>query len=101
VQGSGSPFAATHVLQVDIRRFEADYSAGAPPVVRIGLGAVVGGAADRRVLATLDSVAEARAAADTQAAVMRAFNEAFGRAADDLCARLLEAVGRPPAMPAE
>ncbi|MFO1375402.1 MAG: ABC-type transport auxiliary lipoprotein family protein [Steroidobacteraceae bacterium] len=99
VQGDRAPFAPTHVLHVDIRRFEADYSAGSPPVVRIALGATVGLAADRRALAAFEAAAEARAAADTQTAVMSAFNDAFGRATVDLCARLQDAIQRPPGPP--
>jgi len=94
VQGDRAPFAATHVLHVDIRRFEADYAGGSPPVVRVAFGATVGLAADRRALAAFEATAEARAAADTQTAVMSAFNDAFGRATVDLCARLHAAVQR-------
>lgn len=101
VQGDRAPFLATHVLQVDIRRFEADYSAGAPPVVRVSLGATLGTARDRRVLAAFDVAAEARARSNTQTDVMRAFNEAFARAAGELSVRLLAAVGpAPQAVPA-
>lgn len=99
VQGDRAPFAATHVLHVDIRRFEADYAGGSPPVVRVALGATVGLAADRRALAAFEATAEARAVADTQAAVMRAFNDAFGRATVDLCTRLQDAIRGPSAGP--
>jgi ABC-type uncharacterized transport system auxiliary subunit len=101
VQGERAPFVATHVLQVDIRRFEADYSAGAPPVIRVSLGATVGTVRERRVLAAFDVVAETRAGTDTQTDVMRAFNAAFARAAADLGLRLLATVGTAaPAAPA-
>jgi ABC-type uncharacterized transport system auxiliary subunit len=99
VQGDRAPFAPTHVLHVDIRRFEADYSSGAPPVVRVHLAATIGRAGDRKVLATFNAGAETPAGADTQTAVLRAFNVAFGRAADELCASLLTAVRVAPVLP--
>lgn len=101
VQGGRAPFLATHVLQIDIRRFEADYAEGVPPVIHVSLGATLGTARDRRVLAAFDVAAEARAGSNTQTDVMRAFNEAFARATVELSARLLAAMGSaPPAVPA-
>jgi cholesterol transport system auxiliary component len=88
VQDDTSPFTATHVLRLEIRRFEADYAAGAPPVVRVTLSGSVGNAVDRRVVGTTVAVAEARATANNQGAVFAAFNEAFARATTDLAAAL-------------
>jgi ABC-type uncharacterized transport system auxiliary subunit len=84
VHGDESPFAASHVLHVEIRHFEADYGGGSPPVVRVSLAGGVGRSQDHVALATILGEGEARAASDTQAAVIAAFNTAFAQAADAL-----------------
>lgn len=88
VQDDTSPFTATHVLRLEIRRFEADYTAGSPPVVHVTIAGSAGRAIDRRVVATTVATAEVRAAANNQAAVLAAFNEAFARATADLAAAI-------------
>lgn len=88
VQDDTSPFAATHVLRLEIRRFEADYTAGSPPVVHVTIAGSVGNAVDRRIVGTTVAAAEVRAAANNQGAVLAAFNEAFARTTTDLAAAL-------------
>ncbi len=50
-------FRATHTLVVEVRRFEADYTAGGLPVAQVALAVTLGRAADRRVLAAFTASA--------------------------------------------
>ena len=85
-------FRETHTLVVNLRRFEADYSAGGLPVARVELAATIGRASDRRVLATFTAAAQESAAENRQAAVVGALDAAFARAAAEIAARSLEAL---------
>ena len=52
VQGDAGRFPATHTLVIEVRRFEADYTAGGVPVAEVALAATLGRNSDRQVLAS-------------------------------------------------
>lgn len=101
VEAEPGRFEATHMLALELRRFEADYTAGAPPVARVTLAATVGSPSSHRALGTWTASAEAAAAANTVSGVTAALDEAFGRALAELLQRAggalaADLAGQPP-----
>jgi len=84
VEGEPARFRASHVLALEVRRFEADYAAGNPPVVRVEIAARLGRNTDRQVLASWTALSEAAAAANTLGEVTAAFDQAFAAALTDI-----------------
>jgi cholesterol transport system auxiliary component len=87
VQGDLGRFRATHTLVIDVRRFEADYSAGEMPMAQVELSATIGRSSDRRVLASFAVSAEQGASENRQSSVVAALDAAFARAAAELADR--------------
>jgi cholesterol transport system auxiliary component len=96
VQGDLGRFRASHTLVVDVRRFEADYTAGGPPVAQVSLAITLGRTSDRRVLAAFTASASEGAAENRQSAVVQALGAAFGRAANETAAKAFEALDSEP-----
>lgn len=92
VQGDLGRFRATHTLVINVRRFEADYTAGAMPVAQVELAVTIGRSSDRRVLASFAVSAEQGASENRQSSVVAALDGAFARAAAELAARSFEAL---------
>ncbi len=92
VQGDLGRFRATHVLDLEVRRLEADYVAGTPPVARVTLAATLGRQSDRRPLATWTIATEAPAAANRLSEVVAALDDAFARAVTELATRSTDAI---------
>ena len=92
VEGDPGRFRATHILGIEVSRFEADYSAGDIPVARVELTATVARQLDRRALAAWTVSAEQPAGGNTLSAVTAALNQAFGRAAQEIVTGTGEAV---------
>lgn len=94
VEGDPAQFRASHVLGLEVRRFEADYAAAAaaPPVARVTVTATVGRYGDRRALQSWTVATETPAAANTLGAVTAALDSAFGKAVTDVIARTAAAV---------
>lgn len=84
VQGEPARFGATHVLGLEIRRFEADYTAGAPPLARVVMAATIARQAERRPLGKWTVGAEVPARANTLTEVTAALDRAFGKVMTDL-----------------
>ena len=85
VEDSTSPFPSDYLLQIHVRRFEADYTeGGGAPVVHVVLDCVVGRRQGREVLATFTASGSAAAAANRQAEVVAAFQQAAGTALQSL-----------------
>lgn len=84
VEGEPGRFRASHVLALEVRRFEADYAAGSPPLVRVEIAAKLGRNTDRVVLASWTATGEAAAAANTLGEVTAAFDQAFAAALTDI-----------------
>ena len=92
VQGDLGRFRATHTLVVEVRRFEADYTAGGLPVAQVALSATVGRDADRRVVAAFTASSSAAAAENRQSSVVAALNAAFAKAAGEISDRTFAAI---------
>lgn len=94
VQGDFSRFRSTHSIALEIRRFEADYTGGTPPVAQVALAVTVGRHSDRQVLAAFSVAAEERATENRVSAVVTALDAAFARAATEVAANGLEVISR-------
>ncbi len=92
VEGDPGRFRTSHVLGVEIERFEADYGSGEPPVARVSMTATLARSGDRRALGTWSASADATASADTLSAVTAALGQAYGEAGAELLARALDAL---------
>jgi cholesterol transport system auxiliary component len=81
VQESPSPFVADYLLQINIRRFEADYSDGsAAPKVRVVLDCTLARRIGRDLVSTFVAEASADAGENRMAAVVAAFEKAANAA---------------------
>jgi ABC-type uncharacterized transport system auxiliary subunit len=92
VQDSGSAFSSDYMLQIVIRRFEADYSVGTVPEVHVVLDCTVGRRAGREVIRNFVAEGSATAAANRLGDVVSAFEEAANHAMADIAARAAQAV---------
>ena len=88
VQPDGAAFAAEQLLQLEIRRCQADYAGDGPPVVHVQLLATLGRRADRSVLASVSAAGSAPAAENRMQAVVAAFQSAVSTALGELATRL-------------
>jgi cholesterol transport system auxiliary component len=73
-----SPFPGDYLLRMTIRRFDADYAAGAgaAPAATVVLDCVVGTRVDRKLLANFVAQATVRADGNRMGAVVAAFEQA-------------------------
>jgi cholesterol transport system auxiliary component len=93
VQSEDAPFGSTYLLEVEIRHFEADYSAGGLPRVRVELTGTLGKRIDRTVTASFTAAGQATADADRLQSVTGAFQTAFAQALDQLTNDLQPPIG--------
>jgi cholesterol transport system auxiliary component len=92
VQGETGRFRTTHTIALEVRRFEADFTGGEPPVAHVELAVTIGRHSDRRALAVFTVAAEEKAAENRVTAVVAALDAAFARAAAELAGRGLDAI---------
>jgi len=92
VQDSGSTFSSDYMLQIVIRRFEADYSAGTVPEVHVVLDCTVGRRTGREVISSFVAEGSATAAANRLGDVVGAFEEAANHALADIASHTAQAV---------
>jgi cholesterol transport system auxiliary component len=93
VQDSGSAFSSDYLLQIVIRRFEADYSVNPGiPEVHVVLDCTVGRRTGREVIASFVADGTATAAANRLGDVVSAFEDAANEALADIAAHTAEAV---------
>lgn len=78
VEDAESPFPSEYLLQISIRRFDADYSGGAdaPPTVRVTLDCTLGKEEGRDIVATFVASGSAVAGANRLGEVVAAFQQA-------------------------
>lgn len=88
VQSDRAAFAAEEVLQIEIRRFQAEYAGDAAPVVHVQLLATLGRRNDRSVLATVSADRSVAASENRMQAVVTAFQGATAAALADLAEHL-------------
>jgi cholesterol transport system auxiliary component len=94
VADPGSPFPSDFLLQIGVRRFEADYSGGgggAAPVVHVVFDCILGRREGRDVIATFVASGEANAAANRVSAVVGAFEQATDAALNSLAQQAAQA----------
>jgi cholesterol transport system auxiliary component len=93
VQDSASPFPADYLLQMHVRRFEADYTQGGEaPSVQVVLDCTVGRRQGREVLATFTVAGSAAAASNHLSQVVAAFEQATGAALNALALQSVQSV---------
>jgi len=92
VQGDTGRFPATHTLVIEVRRFEADYTAGGVPVAEVALAVTLGRNSDRQVLASFIAASRENASENRQTSVVAALDAAFGRAASELATKSFETI---------
>ncbi|HEX3843793.1 MAG TPA: ABC-type transport auxiliary lipoprotein family protein [Steroidobacteraceae bacterium] len=82
VTAAESPFPSDYLLQISIRRFDADYSAGteAPPTVHVTLDCTLGAEEGRAVVASFVAAGSAAAGANKLSEVVAAFQQATDQA---------------------
>src|SRR5262249_36691123 len=93
VQSSESPFPFDYVLQIRIRRFEADYTGGSSSPVAHGGPACTGGRGEgREIIARFVGEGPTPAAANRLHEVVAAFEDATNTALESLTTRASAAV---------
>jgi ABC-type uncharacterized transport system auxiliary subunit len=93
VQDSASPFPSEYLLQIAVRRFEADYTGGgAGPQVQVVLDCTLGRRAGREVFATFVAQGSATAGGNRMSEVVAAFEQASGSALGSLAQQTAAAV---------
>lgn len=80
VLDDASPYAPRYELRITVRRFEADYTAGGPPVAQVVLDCTLGRHRDRALLASFSAQGSVRATEDRLSAVVAAFEAATTQA---------------------
>jgi len=96
VQGSRAAFSADYELEITIRRFEADASAGSgAPTVQVSFDCALVRRADRTLLSSFTVQASEQASANRMGAVVASFDHAANSALADAAARALAAVRTP------
>jgi cholesterol transport system auxiliary component len=93
VEDSTSPFPSEYLLQVVVRRFEADYaSAGTAPSVQVTFDCIVGRRAGREVVAAFTASGSETARANRLGEVLAAFEAASSVALQSLAQQTAQAV---------
>lgn len=98
VEDAESPFPSDYLLQISIRRFVADYSAGAdaPPTVYVTLDCTLGVADGRTIVASFVAAGSAEAGANKLSEVVDAFQHATDQALASMSQQALGAVRKAP-----
>jgi cholesterol transport system auxiliary component len=91
VQDSASAFPSEYVLQISVRRFEADYTVGATPQINVVLDCTLGARQGRELVASYVAAGSAPAASDRMREVVAAFERASSTALASLEAQTASA----------
>jgi cholesterol transport system auxiliary component len=93
VEDADGPFPSDYLLQISIRRFDADYSAGAdvPPTIHVTLDCALGTEDGREILASFSAEGSALAAANRLSGVVAAFQQATDQALGSMSRQALAA----------
>ena len=93
VEDSASPFPSDYLLQITVRRFDADYSTGtAAPEVHVMFDCIIGRREGRNLVSSFVVSGSALATQNRRAEVVGAFEQAVGSALDALRQQALQAV---------
>ncbi|MGB8693221.1 MAG: ABC-type transport auxiliary lipoprotein family protein [Steroidobacteraceae bacterium] len=88
VQSDAAPLEADFLLQLEVRRFHAQYQEDGPPTVRVQLVATLARRSDRTVLASIVATSDVPASANRLQSVSAAFEAAFSEVLAQLGAQL-------------
>lgn len=80
VQSDAVPLDADYLLQLEIRRFQAEYQSDEAPVVRVQLVATLGRGADRSLISNVVVASDVPAGANRLQSISAAFQSALGQA---------------------
>jgi cholesterol transport system auxiliary component len=86
VSDSGSTFASDYLLQIRIRRFEAEYAGDAAPTAQVVFDCALARRADHELLASFTAHGSAVAGANRLGPVVAAFEEAANAALSEVVA---------------
>jgi cholesterol transport system auxiliary component len=93
VEDAASPFPSDYLLQITVRRFNADYTGGgAAPVVYVTLDCAIGRREGRELVSTFTAAASATAATNRLSEVIAAFEQAASAALSSLSQQAAQAV---------
>ena len=95
VQSDAAPLDADYLLQLEIRRFQAEYHGDGPPTIVVQLVATLGRRSDRSLISSAVAEGATAAGANRMQSVSAAFEAALGQALAQLVDRI-----QPPAAPA-
>jgi ABC-type uncharacterized transport system auxiliary subunit len=87
VESDAGPFPSDYVLGLELRHFEADYTAGGPPTVHVVLVCTLAKRGTRDAMVNFTAESQVRAEADRMQAVVVAFEQATGDALSQIAAR--------------
>ena len=88
VQSDAAPLEADYLLQLEVRRFHAQYQDAGPPTVRVQLVATLARRSDRTVIASVMAASDVPVSVNRLQSVSAAFEVAFGAALAQLSAQL-------------
>jgi cholesterol transport system auxiliary component len=88
VQSDAAPLEADFLLQLEVRRFHAQYQEDGPPTVRVQLVATLARRSDRTVLASIVATSDVPAKVNRLQSVSAAFEAAFSEVLAQLGAQL-------------
>jgi len=92
VEDAASPFPSDYLLQLTVRRFDADYTSGAlAPEVHVVFEGIFGRRDGREVIATFVVAGSAQASANRLSEVVGAFEQAADAALDALSQQAVQA----------
>lgn len=98
VEGPDNPFPADELLQISIRRFDADYAPGtSAPTVRVTFDCMLGTEDSRQVIASFVARGSAVASANRMSAVVAAFQQATDAALRSMASQAAGALRAKPA----
>jgi cholesterol transport system auxiliary component len=92
VSDSKSAFSSEYLLQITIRRFEAEYTTDAAPTARVAFDCAIGRRADHALVASFTAQGEAVASTNRVGAVVAAFEQAANAALSHLAEGSVAAV---------
>jgi cholesterol transport system auxiliary component len=88
VESDAGPFPSEYVLSLELRHFEAEYTAAGPPTVHVALVCTLGKRGNREVIVSFTVDSQATAGADRMQAVVAAFQRATGDALSQIAANI-------------
>lgn len=87
VQSDAAPFNTDFTLQIEVRRFAAEYAAAGAPTVHVVLDCTLGRRSDRSILTSFTAEASVPAGDNRLGAVIEAFDRATGTALQQIVER--------------